>query len=105
MALSAMTRAARVADKAGPTARVRGDLSRARDIVTGLTQTLDHKGSPELSAQLSELYDFIADRVVSADHRAATGRLDAVAHELGGATLALQELRDAWAVAAQRIEG
>ena len=41
-------------------------LAKAGDIIAELTSTLDHSRAPQLCAQLTDLYLFVADRLVVA---------------------------------------
>ena len=64
-ALRHMRRAA-VSLEGGRAAEASPALNRAGDIVAELLGTLDHSRAPELCRQLSDVYIFVADRLIAA---------------------------------------
>lgn len=57
-------RVAAVALENGRTMEANEPLAKAADIVAELTSTLDHARAPQLCAQLTDVYMFVADRLM-----------------------------------------
>jgi flagellar biosynthetic protein FliS len=58
-------RTAATALEAGRAAEANTPLAKASDIVAELMSTLDHSKSPQLCAQLMDIYMFVADRLIT----------------------------------------
>jgi flagellar protein FliS len=58
-------RTAATALEAGRPAEANTPLAKASDIVAELMSTLDHSKSPQLCAQLMDVYMFVADRLIT----------------------------------------
>jgi len=73
-------------------------LSRAHAIVAELRANLDPTRAPELCAELDRLYVFVLDRITDAN-------IKADAKPLAAAVKVLEQLRSAWAQAADEPTG
>lgn len=81
--------AGRAGMRAGDLSRQNDGLQRAQRIVSELLATLDREAGGEIADNLARLYDFVLDRLMTANIQDAEAPLDA-------ATLTLRELREAW---------
>ena len=68
---------------------VNAELTRVQDIVTELLVTLDHERGGDIARNLTALYDYCLDRLISANVRKDLALLEEVRAVLG-------PLRDAW---------
>jgi flagellar protein FliS len=73
-------------------------LSKATDIVAELTATLDHARAPQLCRQLTDIYIFVTDRLLSA----TSTRNPALARE---AERAFAPITDAFVTAVASMQG
>jgi flagellar protein FliS len=84
--------------EAGRPAEAGPALSKAGDIVVELLATLDHSKAPQLCRQLSDIYIFVADRLIAA----AGSRNPKPARE---AERVFAPIADAFATAVKSLEG
>ena len=96
-ALRHMRRAA-VSLEGGRSSEASPALNRAGDIVAELLGTLDHSRAPDLCRQLSDVYIFVADRVI-----AAGGTRNPVA--VREAELVFAPIADAFSKAVAQLQG
>ena len=91
-------RQARQAIADGDTAEKGESIGRVTAIISELTSTLDHSKSPDLCANLEQLYNYMIERLQEGSIKMQVEPIDEI-------ILHLEGLREAWSEAVQKVEG
>lgn len=95
-------RAARLHMQAGQVAAKGEAISKAIDVVGGLSSALDHERGGELAGRLESLYDYISDLLLKANLENSVVRLDEAERLLADIASAWREIGEA---AAEPVDG
>lgn len=95
-------RAARLHMQAGQVAAKGEAISKAIDVVGGLSSALDHERGGELAGRLESLYDYISDLLLKANLENSVARLDEAERLLADIASAWREIGGA---AAEPVDG
>ncbi|APR03289.1 flagellar export chaperone FliS [Thauera chlorobenzoica] len=95
-------RAARLHMQAGQVAAKGEAISKAIDVVGGLSSALDHERGGELAGRLESLYDYISDLLLKANLENSVARLDEAERLLADIASAWREIGEA---AAEPVDG
>ncbi|AVR87339.1 flagellar export chaperone FliS [Thauera aromatica] len=85
-------RAARLHMQAGQVAAKGEAISKAIDVVGGLSSALDHERGGELAGRLESLYDYVSDLLLKANLENSVARLDEAERLLADIASAWREI-------------